>query len=113
MHFSSRWKVSLVLPLLALVALAGALAASGALRAPALHAASNSSTTGFYQRTNLVSDIAGVARFTDANLVNPWGLSHSPTSPWWVSDNGTGVSTLYQGNGTHAGPSFEYRADSP
>ena len=100
MHFSSRWKVSLVLPLLALVALAGALAASGALRAPALHAASNSSTTGFYQRTNLVSDIAGVARFTDANLVNPWGLSHSPTSPWWVSDNGTGVSTLYQGNGT-------------
>src|SRR5437764_11170264 len=100
MHFSSRWKVSLVLPLLALVALAGALVASGALRAPALHAASNSSTTGFYQRTNLVSDIAGVARFTDANLVNPWGLSHSPTSPWWVSDNGTGVSTLYQGNGT-------------
>ena len=100
MHFSSRWKVSLVLPLLALVTLAGALAASGALRAPALHAASNSSTTGFYQRTNLVSDIAGVARFTDANLVNPWGLSHSPTSPWWVSDNGTGVSTLYQGNGT-------------
>jgi len=100
MHFSSRWKVSLVLPLLALVALAGALVASGALRAPALHAASNSSTAGFYQRTNLVSDIAGVARFTDANLVNPWGLSHSPTSPWWVSDNGTGVSTLYQGNGT-------------
>src|SRR2546430_6303716 len=99
MHFSSRWKVSLVLPLLALVALAGALVASGALRTPALHAASNSSTTGFYQRTNLVSDIAGVARFTDANLVNPWGLSHSPTSPWWVSDNGTGVSTLYQGNG--------------
>src|SRR5439155_9373527 len=100
MHFSSRWKVSLVLPLLALVALAGALVASGALRAPALHAASNSSTAGFYERTNLVSDIAGVARFTDANLVNPWGLSHSPTSPWWVSDNGTGVSTLYQGNGT-------------
>src|SRR5437016_11554933 len=99
MHLSSRWKVSLVLPHLALVALAGALVASGALRAPALHAASNSSTTGFYQRTNLVSDIAGVARFTDANLVNPWGLSHSPTSPWWVSDNGTGVSTLYQGNG--------------
>src|SRR5437763_5465846 len=95
MRFSSRWKVSLVLPLLALLALAGALVASGVLRAPALQAAS----TGFYLRTNLVSDIPGVARFTDANLVNPWGLSHSPTSPWWVSDNGTGVSTLYQGNG--------------
>src|SRR5436309_1507620 len=99
MHFSSRWKVSLVLPLLALVTLAGALVVSAVLRAPVLHAARNSSSTGFYQQTNLVSDIAGVARFTDANLVNPWGLSHSPTSPWWVSDNGTGVSTLYQGNG--------------
>jgi uncharacterized protein (TIGR03118 family) len=54
---------------------------------------------GFYQQTNLVSDIAGVALFTDTNLVNPWGLSHSPTSPWWISDNGTGLSTLYNGNG--------------
>src|SRR6266702_7706090 len=55
---------------------------------------------GFYRQTNLVSDIHGLARFTDSNLVNPWGLSHSPTSPWWVSDNGTGVSTLYRGDGT-------------
>ncbi len=95
MRFSSRWKVSLVLPLLALLALAGALVASGVLRAPVLQAAS----PGFYLRTNLVSDIPGVARFTDAHLVNPWGLSHSPTSPWWVSDNGTGVSTIYDGDG--------------
>jgi len=55
---------------------------------------------GFYRQTNLVSDIPGLARFTDRNLVNPWGLSHSPTSPWWVSDNGKGVSTLYKGDGT-------------
>ncbi len=54
---------------------------------------------GFYQQTNLVSDIAGVALFTDKNLVNPWGLSHPPKGPWWVSDNGTGLSTLYNGNG--------------
>jgi uncharacterized protein (TIGR03118 family) len=54
---------------------------------------------GFYQQTNLVSDIAGVALFTDTNLVNPWGLSHSATSPWWISDNGTGLTTLYNGNG--------------
>jgi uncharacterized protein (TIGR03118 family) len=53
----------------------------------------------FYQQTNLVSDIAGVALFTDKNLVNPWGLSHNPTGPWWVSDNGTGLATLYNGNG--------------
>lgn len=53
----------------------------------------------FYQQTNLVSDIAGVAKFTDPNLVNPWGMSHSPTSPWWISDNNAGVSTLYDGFG--------------
>src|SRR5947209_3772076 len=55
---------------------------------------------GFYQQTNLVSDIAGIAKFTDAHLVNPWGLVHGPTTPWWVSDNGAGVSTLYKGDGT-------------
>src|SRR5262249_29722735 len=37
----------------------------------------------------------GVAQNLDPNLVNPWGITHSPTSPFWVSDNGTGVSTLY------------------
>ncbi len=34
-----------------------------------------------YTRVNLVSDIAGVARFADPNLVNPWGLVSSATSP--------------------------------
>ena len=41
-----------------------------------------------YTRVNLVSDIAGVARFTDANLMNPWGLGFRPASPFWVADNG-------------------------
>ncbi len=59
----------------------------------------NTGSHGFYQQTNLVSDTPGLAMFTDPNLVNPWGLSHSPTSPWWISDNGTGVATLYKGNG--------------
>jgi uncharacterized protein (TIGR03118 family) len=52
-----------------------------------------------YVQSNLVSDIPGMAPATDANLVNPWGLARSTTSPWWVSDNGTGVSTLYDGTG--------------
>ena len=56
--------------------------------------------TNSYTQTNLVSDIAGMAAFTDAHLVNPWGLSRSASSPWWVSDEGTGVSTLYNGTGT-------------
>jgi uncharacterized protein (TIGR03118 family) len=49
----------------------------------------------FYTQTNLVSDISGMAMLTDPNLVNPWGVSHSPTSPFWVSDAGKNVSTLY------------------
>jgi uncharacterized protein (TIGR03118 family) len=52
-----------------------------------------------YQQTNLVSDVPGLAPVTDPNLVNPWGLAASATSPWWVADNGTGVSTLYNGAG--------------
>jgi uncharacterized protein (TIGR03118 family) len=51
-----------------------------------------------YIQHNLVSDGAVPAPVTDAALVNPWGLVSSSTSPWWVSDNGTGKSTLYNGN---------------
>jgi uncharacterized protein (TIGR03118 family) len=51
-----------------------------------------------YQQTNLVSDIQGLAPVTDGHLLNPWGLIASSTSPWWVSDNNGGVSTLYNGN---------------
>jgi uncharacterized protein (TIGR03118 family) len=57
-----------------------------------------------YLQTNLVtdgSDSAVTAAFTDPNLVNPWGISFIPAmSPFWVSDNNAGVSTLYDGTGT-------------
>jgi len=49
----------------------------------------------FYAQHNLVSDVAGSADHVDPNLVNAWGLVSSTTSPWWISDNGTGRSTLY------------------
>jgi uncharacterized protein (TIGR03118 family) len=55
---------------------------------------------GSFHQTNLVSDIPGLAQSTDPNLVNPWGLSSSATSPIWVSDNNAGVSTLYRGDGS-------------
>lgn len=55
--------------------------------------------TAFYQQTNLVSDQSGVAAHTDSHLINPWGISSSSSSPFWVSDNGTGVSTLYNSTG--------------
>jgi hypothetical protein len=52
-----------------------------------------------YTRINLVSDTAGAARVTDPQLINPWGMSRSPSSPWWVSDQRTGFSTVYNGAG--------------
>ena len=48
---------------------------------------------------NLVSDQPGVADFTDKNLVNPWGIDTSASSPFWVNDGGTGLSTVYSSNG--------------
>src|SRR5262245_2258426 len=50
-------------------------------------------------QTNLVSDLPGVAMVQDPHLVNPWGISESATSAFWVSDNGAGVSTLYNSVG--------------
>src|SRR6266568_7228433 len=54
-----------------------------------------------YSWQNLQSDIPGVAQHTDPNLVNPWGMAANSTGTTiWVSDNGTGVSTLYHQDGT-------------
>jgi uncharacterized protein (TIGR03118 family) len=52
-----------------------------------------------YTQVNLVSNSSGVAAVTDPTLVNPWGLSRSSSSPWWISDNATGLSTLFNGAG--------------
>src|SRR6266446_397266 len=52
-----------------------------------------------YTQTNLVSSEAGVAPVTDPQLINPWGISRGSCSPWWISDNATGLSTLYNGAG--------------
>ncbi len=54
---------------------------------------------GTVSQTNLVSDGATPAAVTDPNLVNPWGISFSPSGAFWVSDNGTGLTTLYNGSG--------------
>src|SRR3989454_4266946 len=52
----------------------------------------------FYEQHNLVSDGAVLADLVDPALVNAWGLVASATSPWWIADNGTDRSTLYNGN---------------
>src|SRR6478609_5930023 len=54
--------------------------------------------TAFVQ-TNLVSNIPGLARTTDPNLVNPWGVALGLGSGLWVTNNGTGTATVYDGNG--------------
>src|SRR5262249_8888137 len=57
-----------------------------------------------YDQDNLVSDIPGLALQTDAQLVNPWGIAFNPNGADWVANNGTGVSTLYDGDGNRVPP---------
>jgi uncharacterized protein (TIGR03118 family) len=52
-----------------------------------------------YNQTNLVSDTGG-AQATDPNLRNAWGLVHGPSTPWWISNNATGTSTVYDASTT-------------
>jgi uncharacterized protein (TIGR03118 family) len=60
----------------------------------------SSSARGQYVQTNIVSDlVAEGATPADPNLKNPWGMSFSGTSPMWVSNQGSGTSTLYNALG--------------
>src|SRR5262252_5235629 len=56
--------------------------------------------SGGYVVKPLVSDTGIGGTTKDPNLVNAWGLTAGPTTPWWVADNGTDTSTLYAGDGT-------------
>lgn len=53
--------------------------------------------------TNLVSDVPGVARFTDATLINAWGIASSATGPFWVNSTDNGTSNIYNGGGVSPG----------
>jgi uncharacterized protein (TIGR03118 family) len=85
-HPRSRLGILLAVTSALVLALAGPAAAHGGGKG-----------ANVYKKRNLVSDIDGVARITDPNLVNPWGLSFGPATPAWVADNGKDVSTLYSG----------------
>lgn len=52
-----------------------------------------------YAQTNLTSDLHGVAANTDPQLLNPWAIAFFPGAPFWVADNNSGVSTLYDATG--------------
>jgi uncharacterized protein (TIGR03118 family) len=77
-----------------LVAAVLSLALAAAAPLPAAPPASDQ-----YTVTPLVSDVVGAAPTHDGNLVNAWGLARGATSPWWVADNGTDLSTLYTSAG--------------
>lgn len=53
-----------------------------------------------YEVTPLVSDLSNVASHTDPNLINSWGLFFVPNGNFWVADNGSNLSTLYQPDGS-------------
>jgi len=58
-------------------------------------AAAAKTPSGTVLQTNLVSDLPDVAAIQDPRLVNPWGISESSGSSFWISDNNAGVATLY------------------
>ena len=59
--------------------------------------------TNSYKQTNLTSDTAGVASNVDPSLVNPWGIAYFPNNPFWIADNNSGFTTLYNATGMNAG----------
>jgi len=63
-------------------------------------AASGQTNNNVYVQQNLVSDVPGMAAFTDPNLVNPWGISQTASSPFWLSNHDTGTSTVYAATGS-------------
>jgi uncharacterized protein (TIGR03118 family) len=67
---------------------------------PAAAAAHRDDDDNRFVQTNLVSNVPGWAPITDASLVNAWGMSFGPTTPLWVSDNGSDSTTLYRGGTT-------------
>lgn len=84
----------------AAVMLAGLLACGGG------SSSSPTSTPPSFTVTAYVSDQAGTATHTDANLVNAWGLAYGPTTDFWVANQGTKTSTVYNGLGVAPNPAL-------
>ncbi len=75
------------------------LVATTAHASPTHRSSARADKANAYGVINLVSDVPGAANHVDPRLVNAWGLAAGPTTPWWVADNGTNRSTLYDGRG--------------
>ncbi|MDX6563749.1 MAG: hypothetical protein QOD65_3563 [Gaiellales bacterium] len=86
------------------IALVGAALAVALTTAGTAAGSNQHGKSGGYAVQALVSDQPGVAPTTDPNLVNGWGISAGPATPWWVSNEGTDTSTLYDAAGTRFPP---------
>jgi uncharacterized protein (TIGR03118 family) len=93
MRGQSIYRARLILGALLLLGVALTLGASSA----------RSGVPGTYTVHDLNSDVAGVAAHQDPDLRNGWGITEPPTGPWWVADNGTDKSTLYDAEGAKQG----------
>lgn len=62
-----------------------------------------SAQTNSYTQTNLSSDTPGNAAFTSPDLINPWGIAFIPGNPFWIADNNSGKTTLYDKTGNLLG----------
>src|SRR5947207_1392795 len=69
-----------------------------------LRQSSAASVNPTFTQTNLISDVPGIAKITDSNLVNPWGMTLGVNSGIWISDNGSGKATTYDGTGQSLAP---------
>ena len=95
---------------LLVVGLIGASAVAGMARAQTEFNQTNLVTD---DQANLISLGYAPASVVDPNLVNPWGISEGPKTPFWISDNGTGVTTLYQIPGPGNTPVSQFPPMSP
>ncbi len=86
-------------PFVAAISLIGLIPVLAGCSGSGSAAVQNPSGSTRVQQVNLVSDLAGVAAKRDVNLVNPWGIAYRPTGPFWIADNNSGKSTLYDGSG--------------
>ncbi len=89
-HPSAALRAASAVPLLAIAV---------GLALPTQHVLAQAPAIQHYNVANLTSNLNSLAPVMDPNLINPWGLSRSTNGAWWVSDNATGLSTLYDGAG--------------
>src|SRR5207302_9231824 len=91
--------VAAIICLLTLIALSGTVFRATDAQEPGPADATPTPTPGTrYRQTNFVSDIPGFALIQDPLVVNPWGVTLSGSSPFWLANNGTSTSSLYRGD---------------